>query len=309
MIYTITLNPGVDLQYTVEKFEYNVVTRSIETRRDLGGKGFNVSNALSKLEVPSIALGFVGGKNGEFLVDQLERLRIDHDLIWIEGESRTNTTILKAGENVHLKVNESGPQITIEEQHRLLDKASNLARENDLFILSGSLPPGVTADYYAQIIRVVQNQGARALLDTSAEALIQGLKANPFLCKPNRIELQQITGITLVSKKDYKVAILTAHEMGVSRICLSLGSEGAVLSDGKKMIIGTPPKIQERNPIAAGDALLAGIAAGLKSDLENGDILRLSIACGTAAASLDGTSFGSKEMVASISEQIKISEL
>jgi len=95
MIYAITLNPSIDLQYTVEDFDYNTVIRSLETRRDLGGKGFNVSNALAKLNLASTALGFVRGKSGEFLVKQLDRFNINHDLIWTKGESRINITILE----------------------------------------------------------------------------------------------------------------------------------------------------------------------------------------------------------------------
>ena len=106
MIYTITINPGIEFQYVVCGFNYNTLLRSLEVRRDLGGKGFNVSNSLSKLNVDSTALGFVGGKSGEFPVDKLESLGIAHDLIWIEHESRINTTILQYDFKKHLKVNE-----------------------------------------------------------------------------------------------------------------------------------------------------------------------------------------------------------
>lgn len=106
MIYTITVNSGIEFQYVVYDFNYNTLLRSLEVRRDLGGKGLNVSNALSKLNVDSTALGFVGGKSGEFLVDKLESLGIAHDLIWIKHESRINTTILQHDLKKHLKVNE-----------------------------------------------------------------------------------------------------------------------------------------------------------------------------------------------------------
>ncbi len=309
MIYTITLNPGIDLQYIVEDFEYNTVIRSQKTRRDLGGKGFNVSNALLKLNVISTALGFVGGKSGEFLVDQLDRLNISHDLIWIEGETRTNTTILAHGKAKHLKVNEPGPTVQESEQIRLLDKAANLAAKGDYFIISGSLPPELKDNFYAQLIQAVQDKGAKAVLDTSGQALVNGLKAIPYMIKPNRNELCQLTGISLISNKDYRSGMISAHIMGASNICLSLGSEGAILSDGDRMLHGFPPQIIERNPIASGDALLAGIIAGFTDAMNNSESLRYGVACGTAAASLDGTDFGSKEMVKRISEQVSITTI
>jgi 1-phosphofructokinase family hexose kinase len=309
MIYTVTLNPGIDLQYIVEDFEYNAVIRSIDTRRDLGGKGFNVSNALTKLNVATTALGFVGGKSGEFLVDQLDQVKISHDLIWISGESRINTTILAQDKDKHLKVNEPGPKVQFSEQAQLLVKATNLAKKGDYFIFSGSLPPGTKNNFYAQLTQAVQDKGAKAVLDTSGQALTGGLIAEPFLIKPNRFELQQLTGTTLISIEDYRAGLISAHNMGASIICLSLGCEGAILSNGDYMLHAFPPKIKERNPVASGDALLAGIVAGFSDGLTGYKTLRFGVACGTAAASLYGTDFGSREMVKRISEQVSITKL
>lgn len=121
-IYTITPNPSIDLQYIIHAFTFYEVLRAHEVRRDLGGKCFNVFHALSRLNIENVALGFVGGKTGEFLVEKLSGLNLENDLIWISGESRTNTTIVQMVSTEHLKVNEPGPNISPLEQTDLLKK-------------------------------------------------------------------------------------------------------------------------------------------------------------------------------------------
>ena len=82
MIYTVTLNPALDRQYTVRDFTQNTVLRAQDSRVDIGGKGFNVSRALSQLGVSSTAMGFTGGKTGE-MAGRVEALghRARHALV------------------------------------------------------------------------------------------------------------------------------------------------------------------------------------------------------------------------------------
>lgn len=306
MIYTITLNPSIDLQYLIQAFAFNEVLRAHVVRRDLGGKGFNVSYALSRLNIENVALGFVGGKTGEFLVEKLSERSLENDLIWISGESRTNTTIVQTVSTEHLKVNEPGPRISPLEQTDLLKKVEKRANEGDWFVLSGSMPPGVPINFYADLIRLIQSKGARAVLDTSGAPLKLGIKYSPFLIKPNRIEMQELTGLSLDTPTKYPQAVTVAHEMGAKNMCLSLGEEGAIYSDGVKTWKATPPSIIERNPIAAGDALLAGLVAALSGGQSCDQALAWGVACGAAAASLEGTAFASIDEVDALLDQVSI---
>jgi len=306
MIYTITLNPSIDLQYIIHAFTFNEVLRAHEVRRDLGGKGFNVSHALSRLNIENVALGFVGGKTGEFLVEKLSELRLENDLIWISGESRTNTTIVQTVSKEHFKVNDPGPRISPLEQTDLLNKVEKRANVGDWFILSGSLPPGVPMDFYADLIRLIQSKGARTALDTSGAPLKLGIKSSPFLIKPNGIEMQELTGLSVDTTTEYPQALTIAHDMGAKNICLSLGKEGAIYSDGEKTWKATPPSIVERNPIAAGDALLALLVSSLSGGQSCNQALAWGVACGAAAASLEGTAFGSIDEVDALLDQVSI---
>jgi fructose-1-phosphate kinase PfkB-like protein len=156
MIYTITLNPALDREMTVSNILLNQVLRASEVRIDIGGKGFNVSRALLALGMESIAIGFIGGTVGEQLASGLAGLGINTELIRISSETRTNLSVVDEQHQNHLKINESGPQVSQAEAEAMLKKISELARKNDWWILSGSTPPGIPEGYVSEIVRRIR---------------------------------------------------------------------------------------------------------------------------------------------------------
>jgi 1-phosphofructokinase family hexose kinase len=194
MIYTLTLNPAVDRELTVPAMEFDAVLRAAESRVDFGGKGFNVSRLLKNLDTPSTAVGFLGGRSGELLQDGLRGLGIGADFVWIPGETRTNISIVTEPPSHYIKVNEKGPPVEQEKQDELLAKIDSIASPGDWWVLAGSLPPCVGNDFYAQIVKVLNRHGAKAVLDTTGETLRLGCAEHPYLVKPNAEEAGTLTG-------------------------------------------------------------------------------------------------------------------
>lgn len=308
MIYTLTLNPALDRELTVPEIVFDNVLRADILRVDYGGKGFNVSRALAALDEESVAVGFVGGTTGEIITAGLSRLNIRTDFVPIAGETRTNISIVSQTQSNYVKVNEAGPVISPEEQQLLLQKVSRLAQKDDWWVLSGSLPPGVPATMYAEIIQVVQMAGAKVILDTSGPSLNHGCKAAPFLAKPNATEARELTGIKQIVTNPQAVTA-AIHQLGVRNVLISMGDAGAVFSDGSAIWVAHPPAVEERNPIGAGDSSVAGLVRALAHQLDWPDALRWSMACGAATASLSGTAVGSKEVVELLTEQVEIISL
>jgi 1-phosphofructokinase family hexose kinase len=306
MIYTLTLNPALDLELTVNNLSFNQVLRATKTRTDCGGKGFNVSRALAALGAKSTALGFVGGSTGERLEETLNQMEISTDFVYVSGETRTNVSIVTNPTSDYIKVNQPGPTIRSEEVDTLLQKIHALAKTGDYWVLSGSLPPGVTGDIYARIIQVVQTKGGQAVLDTSGEALHIGCQAGPFMVKPNREEAQQLTGVEIYRQASACAAAKKILRMGVSVVVISLGRQGAILVDGKVCALANPPAVQEINPIGAGDALVAGLVWGLNQEMSLVEALRWAVASGAAAASLPGTGVGSLEQICQLEKEINL---
>jgi 1-phosphofructokinase family hexose kinase len=308
-IYTITLNPAVDRELTVPVINYNQVLRSKTQNVDFGGKGFNVSRMLKALGADSTSLGFVGGKSGELLKDGLRSLGIQTDFVWISGETRTNISI-KSHENDHyIKVNEPGPTITKEEQEALVEKISQLCQSGDWWIIAGSLPPGIPTDYYAQLINILQSKNAKVVFDASGKPFTTGCLAQPYLVKPNDIELHEMTGLPVDTTDQIIKAANKLQEMGIEITVVSLGDKGALLLSQNENWLAKSPPIQEKNPIGAGDSLVGGMVYALSKGYPLSEALCWGVASGAAAASLSGTAVGSYEYVENLKQQTETQRL
>jgi 1-phosphofructokinase family hexose kinase len=306
MIYTLTLNPGLDLELTVAEMGFDQVLRASAVRSDCGGKGFNVSRALAALGERSVAMGLLGGKTGERLEDELSRLGIATDFVRLAGETRTNISIVTDPATHYLKVNQPGPAITAGERQALLEKVRTAARPGDWWALSGSLPPGIPAGFYGELIEAIQLAGARAILDSSGAPLAEGCRARPFLVKPNAGEAADLTGLDAAMPDGARAAAEKILESGVELALVSIGKQGALLAGAAGAWLGRPPAVEERNPVGAGDALVAGTLRGLAHGLPLPEVLRWGVACGSAAASLPGTGVGDLEMVEAIRGGVEV---
>lgn len=308
MIYTLTLNPALDRELIVHEITLDQVLRARSMRLDYGGKGFNVSRALLAMGVKSTALGFIGGGVGGQLEAGLINLGIHTDFIKISGETRSNLSVVSENHDHYIKVNESGPSVTASEAAALLDKVSSLVMPGDWWILAGSSPPGIKPTYIAQLIRQVQAAGAHAVLDMEGPSLRLGCQSGVFLVKPNAEEAGQLTGKQISSIDDAIRAIAPIHAMGVQQVALSLGKIGAIYSNGNRTWGAEPPRVEQRNPIGAGDAMLAGLVYALQKKYSGTDVIRWGVACGAAAASLDGTAVGSLSLVESLAKDVRLGE-
>lgn len=304
MIYTLTLNPALDRELTVDTVAFDSVLRATATRIDCGGKGFNVSRMLASLGVKSVAMGYAGGRTGEMLQEGLTRLGIETDFVWVEGETRTNVSIVSASDPHHIKVNEAGPSVSDAAWMELLEKVRGRVQAGEWWVLAGSLPPGVPATIYADLIHLIQSAGAYAVLDTSGDALRHGIAAHPFLTKPNDSEIRQLTGQSVSTPHE---AIQAATSLtGVEMVALSLGAQGAVLVNRDQCWMATPPRIQSGNPIGAGDSMVAGLVWMLTRNAPLPEVLQWGVACGAATASQPGTTVGTLEQVSALAPQIRV---
>ena len=309
MIYTVTLNPAVDRELLVDEIIFDKVLRASQWRVDCGGKGFNVARMLHSLGTPSVALGFAAGKSGEMLNNKLQSLGIETDFVWVEGETRTNVSIVSSENRQYVKVNEPGPTISEADLALLADKIGDRVKAGDWWVLAGSLPPGVPPTYYTELITIIQSAGARVFLDTSGEALRQNCAAKPQLVKPNDEEAHELTGLPVKTSKEIAAVGTAISAMGPASVIISLGKEGAVLVDEGKAWMAASPKITAANPIGAGDSMVAGVVWGLSQGDSMQDALCKGVACGAATASQKGTSVGSLEQVNQLLAEVQLREI
>lgn len=306
MIYTITLNPALDKQLTVADIRFNDVLIAERVQLDFGGKGFNVSRMLQKLNQPSKAIGLLGGQTGKTIEAGLQEQGIEVVAIPILGETRTNVSVVTPGGSKHIKVNEKGPTVSEAELELIYDYISQNAAAGTLWVLAGSIPPGVDVSVYQEMTQRIKQLGGDVVLDTSGEALRQGVQAQPKLVKPNLFELSQLVGKQIASLQEIMDNPAITRDVGAEFVAISAGDKGALLTDGENTVICLPPEIQEANPVGAGDAMVAGLSFALYHGYDLEQALMLGVACGTASAMQSGTRMPEWDVVEEVRQRVKI---
>lgn len=303
-IYTVTLNPGLDRTLTVPNLHENAVLRATSSRLDWGGKGFNVSRALQALGADTVALGVVGGFTGQMLTQGLADLGIATDFVQITGETRTNTVIEEAHSGRYIKVNEAGPTVDRAALDKLCDRIVTHLTPDSYWAVCGSLPPSVPVDFYAELITLIQDGGGIVCLDTSGEALRHGLRAAPFLVKPNAEEATELTGISIHDDVTARRAAGHFMNQGATLVALSLAADGLLLAARDRNIHMRPPQVTSQTLVGVGDALLAGILYALHRQLPLPDVARWGVAAGSAAAMTPGVGVGTLPEIRALVERM-----
>ncbi len=306
MIYTITLNPALDKQLTVADIRFNDVLIAERVQLDFGGKGFNVSRMLQNLNQPSKAIGLLGGQTGKTIETGLQEQGIEVVAIPILGETRTNVSVVTPGGSKHIKVNEKGPTVSEVELELIYNYISQNAAAGTLWVLAGSIPPGVDVSVYRGMTQRIKQLGGDVVLDTSGEALRQGVQAQPKLVKPNLFELSQLVGKQIANLQEILDNPTITHDVGAEFVAISAGDKGALLTDGENTAICLPPEIQEANPVGAGDAMVAGLSFALYHGYDLEQALMLGVACGTASAMQSGTRMPEWDVVEDVRQRVKI---
>ena len=284
MIYTITFNPSLDYLMYVNNFEDGETNRSFKEEIYPGGKGFNVSTILWRLNLPTTALGFIAGFTGQEIQKQLLKRGFNCDLCILDnGMSRIN---VKLKSQVETEINGSGPDIPKDKITELFKKLEKL-ENGDILILAGSIPSSMPNDTYEQIMKLLKNKDVAFVVDATNDLLKKVLPYHPFLIKPNQRELEELYQVTINSREDIIKYAKKLQEQGAINVLVSLGKDGAMLLTEKREILSlNAPKINAVDTCGAGDSMIAGFLYGAATSPEYA--LRFAVACGSATASVTG---------------------
>lgn len=285
MIYTITFNPSLDYVLKVPELSLGKINRSENEKIYIGGKGINVSRVLNTLGMKSIPLGFIAGFTGKELKSKLIDSGIEPEFIEVrEGNTRIN---IKIKGEVETAINANGPNINDYSIALLLKQIDDLDI-NDIVILAGYVPSTIDSSIYALICKKLYDKNIPFIVDTSGKHLIDSLKYNPFLIKPNKEELEECLGIKVESIDDLRNGMKRLQELGALNVLVSLGEDGAMLIDDQGNEYGlAAPSINVVNTVGAGDSMLAGFMYGFLKNRDYKEALIYGVACGTATAQCD----------------------
>lgn len=286
MIYTVTFNPAIDYVMQISTLKTGKVNRSTAEEIYFGGKGINVSVILKQLGFDSKALGFSAGFTGKAIEDGIRAQGIQSDFVKLDkGNSRINVKIKAENET---EINGQGPEISQEAVNELFEKLKTL-RENDTLILAGSIPNTLPEDIYEKILEMLSGKGIRFVVDATKDLLMNVLKYNPFLIKPNNHELGEIFGVELKTNDEIIKYAKELQKKGAVNILVSMAGDGSILIDENENVhIMEAPKGKVVNSVGAGDSMVAGFVAGYLEKKDYEYALMLGTASGSATAFSSG---------------------
>ena len=306
MIYTVTLNPALDKTVEIPGMALDTVNRITSMRTDPGGKGINVSKVIAKLGGESCAVGILGGESGRTLLAALEREGLRTHFRFVEGQTRTNLKIIDRALHTNTDINEPGLTVSPADLDALLRDLLGMVREGDIVVLAGSLPQGAPQDTYRVWTAACREKGARVCLDADGVLLAEGLKAAPYLIKPNEDELSRLVGHRLTDTDELIAEGRRLLKGGVTRVVISLGERGALYMRGNEVLYAEGLSVPVGSTVGAGDSVVAALAYADSLGMSDEDAVRLSTATGAANVMCSGTQPAEWEAVEKLLPQVKI---
>ncbi len=300
MIVTLTPNPSVDRTVSITTLQRGEVQRATASRIDPGGKGVNISRALTAHKARTLAVLPAGGPEGHLLAELLGEAGIDVSAVPIEGSIRANIALVEP-DGTTTKINEPGPHLSAAEIGALFACAeATLVGQPSWLVGSGSLPPGVDEDLYAELVQRCHDAGVRVAIDTSGQALRHAVAAGPDLIKPNLEELEELVDRSLSTLGDVLTACTDLVTHRVATVVVSMGRHGALLVTSSVIAHAVAPVSTPLSTVGAGDALLAGYLYATGSGSTSVDALCTGVAWGAAAVTLPGSRMPTPADVAGI---------
>ena len=287
MIYTLTCNPALDCSVRLGSLQEGKINLVDGCDLTPGGKGVNVSRVLTAMGEANVALGFVAGGNGSMLESALQKMGLTTAFTHLdEGQTRINVKLYGDSET---ELNAPGPEIPLEALERLERQLREWVKPADVVCLCGSLAPGLPADTYGRLVRLLRQLGVtETVVDTTGGALLAALPERPWLIKPNREELAALVGRPLPTLADVVDAARELMDKGAQNALITLGRDGAILCTADGCRYQPAPEGKVVGTVGAGDSTVAGFMRGYIDSDEWEEALRVGVACGSATAFAPG---------------------
>src|SRR6202050_1905690 len=302
---TVTINPSVDRNIQVDRLVFEDRAYILARSDSAGGRGINASRVLDSFGAKTLAIVTSGGAIGQRLEKLAAKSGFPVKVVPIHNESRVNLTITDK-QGLALRLNEQGPLIKPEELKRLEKAVASRLESASWLMLCGSIPPGVSTDFYTKLIQMARERKVKTLLDTDGDALLHGIEAGPSIVSPNQPEAERLLNRGLITRAQFLEAATRIKAMGAEAVMLSLGGRGVVGLNKNQLLEVTPPRTDAVSPLGAGDALAAAYvwAATKKKDFV--ECVRWAVAAGTASAMQPGLVFASLEQTKEVYKSVEV---
>lgn len=300
-VVTLTINPALDKSAKVAEMTPFDKLECHDITYHPGGGGINISRVLHRLSVESHCLFPYGGKTGEHLIALLKEQHINVFATPISIWTRENFAVFDLKTGLQFRFGMPTAAFSESEMGNVEKLIYEQVVDNDIFVISGSLPKGLPTDYYSKIIQNLTAKGVKVIVDTSGPVFNEVLKNELFLIKPNQKELARLAGKESLSKKDREAFALKMVADKIAKyVVVSLGKEGAFIATKNGVEYVKAPKIPVKSTIGAGDSMVAGLIYAVTQNETPKNILRWGVACGVSATLSEGSDLAHKENIEKI---------
>jgi 6-phosphofructokinase 2 len=297
-ILTLTVNPALDISTSAAQVVAEHKLRCSTSRLAPGGGGVNVSRVVRRLGGRTLAIFTAGGPIGEAYRHLVEAERVPGVVVPIGGGTRESFTVDDTAAGAQFRFVLEGPELSEDEWRSCLDYVAQAVAPGGIVVASGSLPPGVPDDFYARVVRIARDAGARCVVDSTGPALAEALAEGTFLVAPSRRELEQHVGARLDDDKSRLEAASALIRAGAAEyVALTLGVEGAALASRDATYRLAAPRVEAVSSVGAGDSFLAGFVHRIAQGRTVEEAFRTAVAAGTAAVTTPASELCNREDV------------
>lgn len=303
---TVTFNPAIDQTVTLDRLVPGEVHRAHAVRQNAGGKGVNVASCLADWGVSVSAYGLLGSDNAAPFDALFAAKGIEDRFIRTAGATRVNLKLVDPAGTTD--INLDGLAVDAGRAEMVAATICDAAREGDLVVLAGSLPPGCPPDTYAALTERLRAIGCRVILDTSGLPLKCALETGqpPHVVKPNRDELAQMLGRDLPDLAAMVEAAATLRHGGVALVVVSMGEHGALFVSDEGALTARLAVGELASTVGAGDAMVAGIAAAVLEDASLERTARLATAFAVAKLGMIGPNLPTLASVHALADEVTV---
>ena len=307
MILTVCMSPCTDVTIELDSLEIgktNIVKNKYMT---FGGKALNVAIGVSRLGKETYATGLMYNENGYMFERELDKEGVPFRFVWNKGRARENYKFIDRRAML-TEVNDVGGEITKEKAEEVLNMVRMLSKQATVTVISGGLPRGVDESFYGRLVQAVDTNSLK-IVDASGERLYSAVKQGVDMIKPNLDELENTLGRRLENKEDMLTACKEFIGLGAKRVLLSLGKQGAVITDGDKFYYCKSLNVAVNSTVGAGDGMVAAAAIKLAENAPLSEILRHGVAAGTATVMTLGETTFTKDKFDEVIGNLRVTEL
>ncbi len=308
MILSICPNPSIDCTIELDSLNVGKLNRIDNKVETYSGKGLNVAKAVARLNKKSIATGFMFDEHKSMFEKVLTDEKVDFDFVYSQGGTRVNYKIIDK-KSMLTELNDKGDEVSRGKQLELINKVKSLSASCSAVSMSGSLPQGVSPDFYGEVVAVIPDD-VKVIIDTETDNMLCALNTKKvYMVKPNLYEFEKFTGEIMHTKKDMIRASKKYLDYGVKYVLLSIGSDGALLTDGCKHYFCKSASVAVNSTVGAGDCMVAAAAVAMEEGLSDEELLLSAVAAGTSAVTTSGTNLFYRDKYLEILSKIYVEKL